>query len=135
MFPSPRRSLSNTITSGQLSEQLLLVLLLVSITKSMTSQQSLRAGCDNCLRPVHVAVASLKFGLQFDGKPRKIDKIPSREFPRRVRRTRSGFARRMLKSNDEMHCVIAHFIRRLLRLEIKRAETAVTASGGVKLWI
>jgi hypothetical protein len=30
--------LNNTITSGQLSEQLLLVLLLVSIMKSMTSQ-------------------------------------------------------------------------------------------------
>src|SRR6476660_5288788 len=96
---------------------------------------SLRAGCDNCLRPVHVAVAPLEFGLQLHGKPRKIDKIPSREFPRGVRGTRSSFTRRMLKSNDEMHCVVAHFIRRLLRLEIKRAETAVTASGGVKLRI
>src|SRR5580765_291365 len=96
---------------------------------------SLRAGRDNCLRPVHVAVAPLKFGLQFDGKTRKIDKIPAREFPCRVRRTRSSFTRRMLKSNHEMHGVIAHFIRRLLRLEIKRAEPAVTASGGVKLRI
>src|SRR6478609_1936437 len=135
MFPSPRRSLSNTITSGQLSEQLLLVLLLVSIMKSMTSQQSLRAGCDNCLRPVHIAVASLKFGLQFDGKPRKIDKIPAREFPCRVRRRRCSLVWRMLKSNDEMHGVIAHFVRRLLRLEIKRAETAVATPGGVKLRI
>jgi len=38
----------------------------------------------------------------------------------------------MLESDHEMHCVIAHFIRRLLRLEIKRAETAVTTAGGVK---
>src|SRR6478736_7439250 len=92
-----------------------------------------RAGCDNCLWSVHIAVAPLEFGLQFDGKPRKIDKIPSREFPRRVRSTRSSFTRRMLKSNDEMHCVVAHFVRRLLRFEIKRAETAVTTSSGVEL--
>src|SRR6266513_2932344 len=39
----------------------------------------------------------------------------------------------MLKSNDEMHGVVAYFIRRLLRLEIKCAETAVTTAGGVKL--
>ena len=94
---------------------------------------SLRAGSDNCLRPVYVAVAPLEFGLQFDGKPRKIDKIPSHKFPRRVRRTRCSFAWRMLKSNDEMHCVIAHFVRRLLRLEIKCAETAVAASRSIKL--
>ncbi len=94
---------------------------------------SLCAGRDNCLRPIHIPVAPLKFGLQFDGKPRKIDQIPSREFPRRVRRPRCSFAWHMLKSNDEMHRVVANFIRRLLRLEIKRAETAVAASGGVKL--
>ena len=39
----------------------------------------------------------------------------------------------MLKSNDEMHRVIAHFIGRLLRLEIKCAETAVAVSGDRKL--
>jgi hypothetical protein len=113
---------------------------------------SLRAGRDNCLRTVHVAVAPLEFGLQFDGKPRKIDKIPSREFPRcivatalclraliipRIASTERGgyIARRTLESNNEMHRVVAHFIRRLLGLEIKRAETAVAASGGVKLWV
>ena len=90
------------------------------------------ARADNCLWPVHVAIASLKFGLQFDGKPRKIDKIPSREVPRRFRRSRCSFVRRMLKSNDEMHRVVANFIRRFLRLEIKRAETAVTTAGDVK---
>ena len=41
----------------------------------------------------------------------------------------------MLKSNDEMHCVMTHLIRRLLGLEIKRAETAVAASGGIKLQV
>src|SRR5205814_4295574 len=39
----------------------------------------------------------------------------------------------MLESDHEMHCVIAHFIRGLLRLEIKRAERAVTTAGDVKL--
>jgi hypothetical protein len=112
---------------------------------------SLRAGRDNCLRTVHVAVAPLEFGLQFDGKPRKIEQIPSREFPHRVVATalcrraliiprsasteRGYIALRMLKPNDEMHRAVAHFIGRLLGLEIKRAETAVTASGGVKLWV
>src|SRR5262245_48761631 len=103
----------------------------MSMSRRMT--RSLRAGRNNCLRAVHVAIAPLEFGLQFDGKPRKIDKIPSREFPRRVRRTRGSFARRMCKSNDEMHCIVAHFVRRLLWLEIKSAETAVAASGGIKL--
>jgi hypothetical protein len=39
----------------------------------------------------------------------------------------------MLKSNDEMHGVIAHFVGRLLRLEIRSAKTAVTTSSGVEL--
>jgi len=51
------------------------------------SINSFGAGADNRLRAVHIAVAPLKFGLQFDGKPRKIDKIPAREFPHCVRRT------------------------------------------------
>jgi len=83
--------------------------------------------------PVHIAVDPLKFGLLFHGELRKIDNIPSRDFPRRVQRTRSSFSWRMLRSNDDMHRIIAHLIRRLLGFEIKRAETAVVASGNVKL--
>src|SRR6476619_2886888 len=93
----------------------------------------LRAGRDNSLRPIHIVIAPLEFGLQFHGKPRKIDKIPASEIPHCVRGPRSGLAWRMLKSNDEMHRVFSHFVRRLLGLEIKCAETAVATSRGVKL--
>src|SRR6266487_1224506 len=119
---------------------MLMLLLLIEIgisSKSMSMSgsmtRSLRAGRNNCLRPVHVAVTRLKFGLQLDGKPRKIDQVPSDEFPCAVWRTCSSFAWRVLKPDHKMHRVIAHFIRRFLRLEIKRPKTAVAASGSVKL--
>ena len=41
----------------------------------------------------------------------------------------------MCEADDEMHCVVAHLVRRFLRLEIKRAETALAACGGVKFWV
>jgi hypothetical protein len=41
----------------------------------------------------------------------------------------------VLESNDEMHCVVADFVRRLPRLEIKRAEITVAASGGIQFWV
>src|SRR5205823_2285606 len=69
--------------------------------------------------------------LQFHLELRKIDEIPSREFPPRTRFTSSL----MCEADDEMHCVVAHLVRRFLRLEIKRAETAVAACGGVKFWV
>src|SRR5262249_53377458 len=119
-----------------------------SLRRTTLQSDSLRAGSDNCLRSVYVADAPLEFGLQFDGKLRKIDEIPSRELPNRLRRSpstfiRCSFARRtcragavrrlVFKSNDEMHCIVAHFVRRLLRFEIKSAETAIAVSGGIKL--
>src|SRR4026208_335131 len=111
----------------------MLVIDYISIMRSMTSQpvtsrwkrQSPPARYISRLIP-------LKFGRLFDGELRKIDNIPSRDFPRRVQRTRSSFSWRMLRSNDDMHRIIAHLIRRLLGFEIKRAETAVVASGNVK---
>jgi hypothetical protein len=105
----------------------------MSISMSGRTTRSLRAGRNNCLRPVHVAVTRLKFGLQLDRKPRKIDQVSSDEFPRAVWRTCSSFAWGVLKPDHEMHCVIPHFIGRLLRLEIKRPKTAVATSGSVKL--
>jgi len=105
----------------------------ISISMSGRTTRSLRAGRNNCLRLVHVAVTRLKFGLQLDRKPRKIDQVPSDEFPGAVWRTCSSFAWGVLKPDHEMHCVIPHFIGRLLRLEIKRPKTAVATSGSVKL--
>src|SRR5438105_3702582 len=76
------------------------------------------------------AVTSLKFGFQGYSEPRKIDKIPAREFPHPIHR-----ACLVLESNDEMHRVVAHFIRALPWLEIKGAETTVAAPRGIKFWV
>ena len=41
----------------------------------------------------------------------------------------------MCEADDEMYCVVAHLVGGFLWLEIKRAETAVAASRGVKFWV
>src|SRR4029077_2647123 len=99
---------------------LLLVLLIgigissMSMSMSGRTTRSLRSGRNNCLRPVHVAVTRLKFGLQLDRKPRKIDHVSSDEFPGAVWRTCSIFAWGVLNPDYEMPCVIPPFIGRLL---------------------
>jgi hypothetical protein len=41
----------------------------------------------------------------------------------------------MLKTDDEVHRVLAHFIGRDLRLEIESAKRTVPARDRVKIWI
>jgi hypothetical protein len=41
----------------------------------------------------------------------------------------------MREAHDQMHRIIVHFVSRFFRLEVKRAETAVAASGGVQFLI
>src|SRR5438874_13559226 len=41
----------------------------------------------------------------------------------------------MLKADDEVHCILAHFIGRDLRLEIESAKRTVPAPYGIKFWI
>ena len=80
-------------------------------------------------------VAALKFGFQFDGEPRKINKVPSREFPNRIRRAQPGFTWQMLKFHHDVHRVVARFDRGFFWLEIERPETAVAAPDSVKFWV
>ena len=41
----------------------------------------------------------------------------------------------MLKADDEVHRVLAHFIGRDLRFEIESAKRTVPAPYGIKFWI
>src|SRR5207245_9570121 len=81
-----------------------------------------------------VAVAYLNLCFRFYLELGKVDKFPAREFPHRSRRDRFT-SRFVLEANDEMHRVIAHFVGRCFRLEIKRAETAVAAPRRIKFWV
>jgi hypothetical protein len=87
------------------------------------------AGRHNCLRPVHVVIASLKFGFQLHPKTGQIDQIPPSETPPAV------CSRFMLKTRDQMHGIGMHFARRNFWLEVKRAKAAVPAAGSVELRI
>jgi hypothetical protein len=87
------------------------------------------AGRHNCLRPVHVVIASLKFGFQLHPKTGQIDQIPPSETPPAVH------WRFMLKTRDQMHGIVMHFARRNCWLEVKRAKAAVPAAGSVELRI
>ena len=70
----------------------------------------------------------------------KIDKVAARDSPalglcRRARTARSTFRPLVFESDNEMHGVITHFVRRSFRFEIECAETAVAAANRIKLWV
>ena len=77
-----------------------------------------RAARDNCLRPIHIAIAALKFGFEADLKLRQIDHVPAREFPM------PRLARPVFEAQDEMDRIVAHLVRLDFRLVIKCAEAA-----------
>jgi hypothetical protein len=60
----------------------------------------------------------------------EVDEVPTGEFPMAVGR---WFL--MLKTDDEMHRVLAHFVGRDLGLEIKSAKRTVAAPDRVKFGI
>src|SRR5881398_786013 len=72
---------------------------------------------------IHVVIASLKFGFEFHFEPREIDKVPAGELPTCIFSTWL-----MLKTHNEMHRIIAHFVRRDFWLEIERAKAAIARS-------
>src|SRR5438046_2509264 len=90
--------------------------------KPSCSARSLEIGTQIKPRPC-VAMKLTASGVTFSAA---ITKSPS------FSRSASWF---MLKTDDEMYRVVAHLVRRFFRLEIERPETAVAASGSVKLWI
>ena len=59
----------------------------------------------------------------------QIHQVPSGKIP-----TPSVFGR-MLEADDQMHRIVGHFVGRDLWLEVKRAETALAAAGGIELWV
>ena len=75
-------------------------------------------------------VTLLKFGFQFHFELAEIDEIPAREFPCAL--FPSGL---VFEPNDQVHSVIAHFIRSHFWFEIECAEAPVTTPGKIKLWI
>src|SRR4051794_9302661 len=74
-------------------------------------------------RPIHVAIAALKFGLQLHFKLRQIDQIPPRKIPA------AFFLSLVLEADNEMDRVVPHLVRCNLRFEIKCAKRTVAASG------
>jgi hypothetical protein len=79
------------------------------------------------LRAIHLAVAALELSFQSHFEMGKIDKVPTREFPASI-----FLAPLMFKPDDEMHCILAHLVRRFFRFEIKCTEAAVAAANRIK---
>ncbi len=56
----------------------------------------------------------------------EIDQVPARKIP-----VAAAF-RFVLEADNQMHGVVAHFVRRDLRLEVERPEAAVPAADSVE---
>ena len=90
---------------------------------------SLRAGRDNRFRPVEIVVAPLEFRFQFHFEMREVHQVPAGKLP-------AALALRLVfETDDEVDCVVSHFVRRHLRFEIERAKTALTTSRRIKFWV
>src|ERR1041385_9481013 len=89
-------------------------------------RRSFGARRNDRFRPINVRIARLELGFEFHFKACKIDNVPARKLPKAIRLV----ARRMFKTGDEMHGIVAHLVRRHFGFEIKRAEIAVAAPGG-----
>src|SRR5438045_1450579 len=114
------------------------------VTSLVTSP---RAARHHSFRPVHIAVTALKFGFQLHFEVRKIDQVPPRKLPNRLRRGRSTFPRLTCRARgrsrtgvwrrlvfdagDEMNGVVVDFSSRDFRLKIKCAKRALTTSDGI----
>ena len=68
-------------------------------------------------------IATLEFSFQLHLKMREIDQVPVSKFPM------STFAGFVFETDDKVHGVVTHFVRRDFRLEIKRAEAAVATAS------
>jgi hypothetical protein len=77
-----------------------------------------------------LAVAALELGLEFHFELTKIDQVPKGKSPPGV-----PFPRLVLEADNEMTRVVAHFVDREFRFEMKCAERAITTSHRVKFRI
>ena len=74
-------------------------------------------------------IAALEFSFQLYLKMRQIDQVPVSEFPMP---TLTGL---VFETDDEVHGVVPHFVRRDFGFKVKRAEAAVATASLVKLRI
>ena len=90
----------------------------------------LLARSHNRFLAIHIAVAALELGLEFHFELGKIDQVPAGKSPPGV-----PFSRLVLEADNEMDRVVAHFVGRELRFEIKCAERVISTSYRVKFRI